>query len=465
MSSLARSPRFLRGAALVLLGLFSIVFAFDEVTLAGNDATRFAVIQAVGEQQVFHIENTAFRSVDVVRANGHVFSDKPLPLAWSAGMIHRAVHFLTGWNFTDNYFLLVWLYNVLIGFTVNVLLFWWIFNAFRRVRRGTLVLKWVLALGLVFSTWLLSYSVLLNNHTPAALTILGCYILLEKFRRAPSVKTAFPAGIAAGGTVCFDLPIGGLCCAASVLAIGAMDKKLSRAAIAAAGALIMLAAYELLNFHAYNTWLPLYIAGTTGTYQVPQAPGIGYWIEALAGYRGFFLYQPFLFLGLWFSKRESIPDRAMLLLALAGIVVYLVITEEFGGWAYGFRYLIPLIPILYYRAGRMVLLKASPRFRSLAAVLLLWGIVTSAVGAYVPFCVSYERGRSVQDHFTVFVRSSFLGNLMCASFEYAPDSPLTQALIRHYGDRIAMKFLYESACNMKKTELIQKVMNRKGPRP
>jgi hypothetical protein len=188
----------------------------------------------------------------------------------------------------------------------------------------------------------------------------------------------------------------------------------------------------------------------------------GYIVETLIGWRGFFLYQPFLLLGMIPCKQESIPDRCMYMTSIAAILFYCTNTIEFGGAAYGFRYLIPIIPVLYYRAGKMLLqyTRYPVRKKFLTVILLLWGMATAAAGAYAPFCVAFEGSRSPEGHFTRTVRSSFAGNLLCAGFEYAPDSRLTQALIRHYGKSCAYRFLYESYFNLKRPDLIRKVQEK-----
>ena len=152
----------------------------------------------------------------------------------------------------------------------------------------------------------------------------------------------------------------------------------------------------------------------------------------------------------------------MYFFTLAGIVFYCTGTNEFGGAAYGFRYLIPLIPVLYYRSCKLLLFATWNRKAKTVctAVLLLWGLVSALVGAYAPFCVAFEGYRSPAGHFTRVVRSSFGGNLLCASFEYAPDSVLTEKLIRHYGKATAYRFLYESYFNLKRPDLIRQTLNR-----
>ena len=206
-------------AGIAILAVFALVYSKTDVTLIGLEAARFSVVQAVGEQNVFHIENTVFKSVDRIVRDGHVYSDKPLPLGWTLGMFYKIPHRLFGLNFTDHYYLSVYLVNLLFSGTVNVLIFVWMFRMFCRVRRGSPYLKFFLALGVSLGTWLLSYSVTLNNHTPAALGVLGLYIVLEKFRRVPSRVPAVMAGLAAGGVAACDLPAGAVFAVAAVTGV------------------------------------------------------------------------------------------------------------------------------------------------------------------------------------------------------------------------------------------------------
>ena len=455
------TPRQILLTGILLLGIFAAAGAFTDTTLSGNDATRFAVVQAVGEQHVFHIENTEFKTVDMVRRDGHIYSDKPLLLGWSLGMIHRAVHAVTRWSFPENYSFLIWFYNALTGFALNVLLFSWLFNMLRRVRKGSLPVKGLLAFAGVAGTWILSYSVTLNNHVPAALAVCGVYIMLEKFRQKPSSPLACGIGAVAGLATGLDIPLGLLCCGTASLAVRQMTPGKNMFYTAAGSAAVVFLCGSL-NFAAYGTWVPLYLAGTTGTFHPTLMLDPGYWVETLIGWRGFFLYQPFLLFGLIPQKKETVPDRWMYFFTLAGIVFYCTGTNEFGGAAYGFRYLIPLIPVLYYRSCKFLLFAAWNRKTKIVcpAVLLLWGGVTALVGAYAPFCVAFEGYRSPAGHFTRVVRSSFGGNLLCAGFEYAPDSVLTKNLIRHYGKAAAYRFLYESYFNLKRPDLIRKTLNR-----
>ena len=67
---------------------------------------------------------------------------------------------------------------------------------------------------------------------------------------------------------------------------------------------------------------------------------------------GLFSYQPFSFFSRCRGRiscggegRFSHVDKVFLVAAAAVMLFYLFFTVEFGGWAYGFRYLMPVIPI------------------------------------------------------------------------------------------------------------------------
>ena len=458
---------------IAFLALAALLYSQPEVSISGNESTRFAVIQAVGEQHVFHIEKTNFRTVDRVIRNNHVYSDKPLPIGWGLGMVHRVLHGVTGWNFFDNYNLLIYLFNLGFSGAINILLFVWSFRQFCRVRRGSVPLKFLLALGMCIGTWLFSYSVTVNNHTPAALAVLGLYIVLEKYRRRPSRRLAAAAGLTAGLVAAADLPVGAIFAVAAVAALWLLAPRRERisAETACIGCGLAVGVWLLLlNYTAYGTVVPLYVAGSEGTFRVVN-PGwayrMSYFFECLLGCRGLFSYQQFLLFALpgayflWRGGRFSRVDKVFLVAVAAVMLFYLFFTVEFGGWAYGFRYLVPVIPILWLFAGRWLL---EAHFRLLkcavAAPLIAAGVVTALAGAYSPFCVAYEGVNSPPGHFTRNVRSTFLGNVFAWSFASDENSALTRALLRHYGPADSMNFLHNTYFNLKRPDLLRKVAER-----
>lgn len=454
-----------RALGVTILALFALTHSLARVGMSGNETSRFATIQAVLEQNTFAIENTVFGTVDKVRKrsgrDGHTYSDKPPFPAFVVGVCLKPVRAVTKWNFREHREKLVYLVDLVVGGIVNILLFWWLFNLFRRVRRGSVEAKFLLALGSVMGSWLLSYSVVLNNHTPAALCVLGLYVALWKFSRRPTFRAAALAGLACGILGALEIPGGvifGLALVPALIFAAPPEKRVDRVLAAACVVAFAALCVFILNYVAYRNPLPLYL-GQGGSFR----PGthsksyVGYAVECLFTCRGIFSYQPFLLLAfpaLWFRRKglraaEWVTVAATLVFTL----FYLLLTNEYGGWAYGFRYLIPVIPVWSYLAGSWILTVPDRTKRvclgALAAVLILWGLVTSFVGAYFPFCCSFEGFRTPPRHFARSVRSSFGGNLLCWSYEHCSESALTRALIRHYGEKAALEHLFWSFVNMR----------------
>lgn len=460
-----------RWAGTALLALFAVFNSLEEIGMSGNEASRFATVQAVAEQHTFAIERTNFRTVDKLFFDGHLYSDKPPFLAWCVGMALRPVLALSGWNFVDNYHLLVYLVDLVVVGGVNILLFRWLFNQFRRVGRGTVEAKFLLALGSVLGSWLLSYSVVLNNHTPAALCVLGIFVALWKYTRRPGYAPAVLAALGCGALCGLDIPGGAIFSLALVPALmAAAPPEKRREHVPAALCAVSASALGLfvLNYAAYRRVLPLYIVNG-GSF----SPGFGgkspwgYAAECLFTCRGLFSYQPFLLLalpGVWLLRGKlRAAEWIMLAASVLFAVFYIAVTNEFGGAAYGFRYLIPAIPLWSFYAGRAVLGARRKRAAGAAAgVLLLWGVVTGVTGAYFPFCLAFEGNRTPPGHFSRVVRSTFGGNLLCRSFEHDPGSALTRALVRYYGAEAAYPHLHHSFFSMKRTDLLARLNDIRG---
>jgi hypothetical protein len=418
-----------------------------DVSMAGMEASRLALVEAIADQGVYHIENTHFRTVDKVIRNNHIYSDKPPTLSWCAAQVSKVITFCTGKNFTTSYAFMVFVHNMIFGSLVNALIFLWLFRLLCRSARGNLKLKLLFALLCCCGSWLFSYMTIFSNHVPAALAVTGAMVSLDKYRRRKDRRAAAWAGFSAGVLFTLDFVCGAVFLAAAASAVWFTADKETRwkhsLRCAASGACIILFSVSL-NHAAYGTVLPLYVA-SGGTF----TPGTGdkntlmYFVETLFSYRGLFSYQIFLMLvfpAVWYMRRKlKANDIAMLAAAFAVIVIYGVITNEFGGFSYGFRYLIPVIPLFYYYAAKWVLDSRSRRLTILAAVLGVAGIIPAYIGAYEPMCVAFEGHRSPPGHFTRTIRSTFMSNLLAWSYE--SDLFLTGHLIEHYGRKESFRCL------------------------
>ena len=418
-----------------------------DVSMAGMEASRLALVEAIADQGVYHIENTHFRTVDKVIRNNHIYSDKPPTLSWCAAQVSKVITFCTGKNFTNSYAFMVFIHNMIFGSLVNALIFLWLFRLLCRSARGNIKLKLFFALLCCCGSWLFSYMTIFSNHVPAALAVTGEMVSLDKYRRRKDKRAAAWAGFSAGLLFTLDFVCGAVFLAAAAAAVWFTAERETRwkhsLRCAASGACIVLFSVSL-NHAAYGTVLPLYVAsGGTFTPGTDDKNMLMYFVEMLFTCRGLFSYQIFLLLvfpAVWFMRRKlKANDIAMLAAALAVIIIYGVITNEFGGFSYGFRYLIPVIPVFYFYAAKWVLESRSRKLTVAAAVLGIAGIIPAYIGAYEPMCVAFEGHRSPPGHFTRTIRSTFMSNLLAWSYE--SDSFLTDHLIRYYGKKDTFRCL------------------------
>ena len=416
-----------------------------DVSMAGMEASRLALVEAIADQGVYHIENTHFRTVDKVIRNNHIYSDKPPTLSWCAAQVSKVITLFSGKNFTNSYAFMVFMLDMLFGCLVNALIFLWLFRHLCRSARGSVKLKLLFAMLCCCGSWLFSYMTIFSNHVPAALAVMGMLVSLDKYRRRQDKRAAAWAGFSGGVLFTLDFVCGAAFLAAAVPAVwflAAKEQRFKHALRCAASGLCVILFSVSLNHAAYGTILPLYVAsGGTFTPGTDDKNMLMYFVEMLFTYRGLFSYQLFLLLvfpAIWFMRRKlKVNDIAMLSASFATIIIYGVITNEFGGFSYGFRYLIPVIPVFYFYASKWVLESRNAKLTCCAVILGVIGIIPAYIGAYEPMCVAFEGYRSPEGHFTRTIRSTFMSNLLAWSYETAPASALTTALIRHYGEKDA----------------------------
>ncbi len=464
-----RKVKLFKAAGILFLLIFALLYSHVEVGMSGIESGRFATIQAVAEQGVFHIEKCNFRTVDRTVRNNHVYHDKLPFLPFVAGLAYKPFHRLCGVNFVDNYHLSIYLINFLTGAVVNIFLFLWLFDLLRSIKKGSLILKFALSLSCIAGSWIISYSTMLNNHTPAALAVLGVFVALMRYEKINSPRAALLAGFSAGVAGLLELLCGfffGLAAVGGIFFAAPREKKISHTLLAAGAGLFCLAGGLLLNYYAYGTFLPLYMGslGVKGTFSIGfQSDPVYYWYHALIGDRGILLYTPFLLCGLWaccrYWKKMYIAERSLLLSSAGFMLFYLTCTNEFGGQSYGLRYFIPIIPVLWYQGAKAVLEMEKRKFViPLTAFLIIWGVATGLAGAYFPFSIGNEGERSPKGHFTRNF-SSFGGNLLCWSYEYFPRSSLTANLLERYGLPDSVLYMYWSFFHRKRIDMLERMQH------
>jgi len=449
-------------SCVVFLFLLISMLTKSEVTLAGNESSRLGTVQALAEQNTFATNKTAFQSVDRIVIDGRVYSDKPLPMMVIHGMMYKLIAAVSGISFNTHYYLSIFLTNLLGIGLLNIILFILFFKRLDRDVDAPFVSKIFLSISLLTSTLLLSYGISMNNHTPAALLLWMLSMQLMDYPNKNTMFTPFLIGITAGSLFDLEIPVGGLFGVAAFLIVllTSKERKYEKTAVYSIGGILPIIVMGCINYIALGRIIPQYL-GAGGSYSPNISTWqsvIGYFVDILLGGRGFFSYMPAMLfiIPVLLLNRKIFKNCAelIILLTLAAVVLfYGVFTSEYGGWAYGFRYLIPIIPVVWYFIAR----EYAPKIHSwqyfLLVVLILWGTGTCYIGAYNPWCSCYENERTPPVVVEYYIRNTCAANLLCMSFEHDPESALSRFLIfKVYGQRLAVAYLNQAFINTKKND-------------
>jgi hypothetical protein len=428
--------------------VFALAFALyaagvhPRVFAAGNDTSRFAQIEALVDLGSTSIERSRFgATIDRVELDGRSYSNKPPLLALVGAAVYAPLAAVTGWRLGDPTTggrAITVLVLVLVALPAA-----WCVASFDRLlaRHPGLAPRWRAAttVALAAGTLLWSYSGTLNNHVPAA-------ALLVAALAATAGGRPLVAGLACGLAGAIDhLPGFGLAPFLGWAAARAAPAPRRAAVHFAAGVGAGLVAALAANRTVTGSALPAkMLAGAIdlsatagpelGGVVLPQ--GAGYPLEVLFGGHGLFLVSPVLVAGaagLVAAWRRPPFASATLWRALgAGIAVQIVghalIAGSYGGWAYGFRYLLPIQPLLLVAAPAIL---GGRGGRWLLAVALLPSVAFAGLGAYHPWPPAFEQATRV-DPVAAMVTRPVGANAAALAVELAPDSRCTEALGRRF---------------------------------
>ena len=391
---------------------------------AGNDASRWAQVESLIDYGSASIEPSRFHgTVDRVAIGGREYSNKPPLLALAGAALYAPLEAATGWRLGDPVTggRVIWLLTVLlVGLpgALTVALF------DRGLGRGAGEREepappWrtLLTVALAAGTLLLTFGVTFDSHVPAACLLLVAALAARGGRPLAS-------GLATGAAGALDLLPGFgmapfLAWALAAPAAGRRGRLL-RFALGVAAGLVLLAASDF----AITGW-PLPTKLVPGAVDVAAAAGPSvagvvlpqdplYPLEILFGWHGLFTVSPVLLFGaagLLLRVRSRPPQDstdagrrtfwvALGLGILAQIGGHALVAGSYGGWSYGFRYLVPVQPLLMLAApaalaagsGRSSRSSRSRSWtRALFAAVLPVSILFAALGAYHPWPPAFEQ--------------------------------------------------------------------------
>jgi hypothetical protein len=164
---------------------------------------------------------------------------------------------------------------------------------------------------------------------------------------------------------------------------------------------------------------------------VPLPKNWIYPLQCLFGWHGFFTVSPVLLFGAIglgiaikqktpFKRQDSIYIGSAVLVMLLG---YAFFVGSLGGWSYGIRYLIPIMPILLFFIP--VVLKTMRV--SLFVFVLALSTLFALIGTYNPWPPVYEP--EIDPHpIASLVKNPIGGNLSAWMREYIGEGPLSDAI-------------------------------------
>ena len=487
--------RFRATGAIVFLSTLAFLapLVHRRVFGAGNDASRFAQIEALVDQDRTSIEASRYGwTVDRVTIDGHDYSNKPPLLALAGALVYAAIARITGLGFGANEAAVVYLLNLLLVAAPTA---WLVARFHCTLRRrwggaagalapdapapgasaGPIAASGDRTLALVTTalaagTILTSFSTTLNNHTvTAALLFAAC--------EAAWSGGAIAAGAFAALAFCVDT-VPGLVFAP---ALGAMvhaargRRGLGRYLGAlAAGAVLFLAA----DLYVYGNPLPAKMIPGAVDFSSRMAPSVAgvllpsswsYPLSALFGWHGFFTVSPVLLFGAAGMARSlradhPIPRRFTLLLAAACAVLiagHVLLVGSYGGWSYGFRYLIPIVPVLLFYAPAVM----GPLGRRVFVPILAVSILFALLGAYNPWPPVDEPGTGRNPVASV-VTNPVGGNWAALLRQCVPGGALAESSARLFvaGDRSARDHYFRLFFASKgDVETMQRIPEGAGP--
>jgi len=435
MRAFADSPPGVRklwvfGATLALTACLT----HGRVFLGGNDASRFAQIEALVDLGHTHIGESRYAwTVDRVTIDGRDYSNKPPVLSLIAAGVYAVVEWVGGLSFARHEAATVYLLTlILIGGSSAWLCARFYGELARRYPGSSERIRLLTTAALAAGTILATFSTTFNNHTPAAACLFAACSEAWNGR-------SWRAGTWLGLTALID-PAPGLVFApmlAVVLASAAGRAKLKGYLLALAVAAVVFAAanYGICGWPLPPKMVPGAVDHSSGFASsvagvlLPDDPW--YPIACLFGWHGFFSVSPVLLLGaaglaVAIRAGEPLPRRSSAALAMGCAIMiggHAALAGSYGGWSYGFRYLIPIVPVLLFFAPPLVARLGS----AVVLPLLLVCVFTAWIGAYHPWPPGYEQ-EAGKDPLASIVVNPIGGNLAAWVNRNLPGSTLAERL-------------------------------------
>ncbi len=248
----------------------------ESTFFSANDRSRWCTVRSLGDAGTYAIDDVIVRgqpihwdSIDKVRHVGpdgkmHDYSSKPTLLPTLVAGKYLAVKWVTGFSLAENP-VIVSRILLLLTNVIPWAIFLWFFAKFINsvpVRDWT---RYYLLACAGFATFLSTFSNSLNNHVPAAISVMiALYFLSQIWRHANERWWAFAcAGFFATFAFAFELPAAAFTGCAGLICLLRSPVKTCAAFVPAA--LLVLTGIVGTNYVAHGDWRPAYAHRKDGT--------------------------------------------------------------------------------------------------------------------------------------------------------------------------------------------------------
>lgn len=398
-----------QGEYIKIFVIFFILFAIltKPNFLGANDASRMAQIQSIVEYGSFIIDKSVFvNTIDKYFFNQHFYSDKPPILALYASPFYFVLKHL-GFSFAQRFYATCYL----VTFSSIGLLSVLGLVVFRRILREFLDVgsEWADVTTFVTGagTLILPYSVVFNNHVPSGVLILLGYYFFLRYKEDHKVAQIVYSGLffSLAGSIdinCFlFIP---------VMLVASARRSVKTGLIFGMACIPVVALYLFLNLYTSGSFVPPAMNASLWNY-----PGSAFDSETLSGLanhkgglevlqyafhmligdRGLIMHSLILVFAIWGffityrRKWRSIYQSEYFYIVLASglyILIYILRTTNYSGWAFGVRWFASLMLILCLPIGQLERkVSASRTVRSLFTGVAILSICIAIVGSYNPF--------------------------------------------------------------------------------
>ena len=351
------------GAAITLVFLLAFATLTKTRPESWNDIARIAAIESLVERGTWAIDDSAWLELteDKIFLDGKYYSDKMPVLSFLGTAPYAVLRYGFGASLAPDCRVCAypWLSVILVAVPAAVML--WLFFDFARRKNVPVWIALIGTFALGLGTMIFPYALVFNNHVPTAACVFASYYLLT---RAPNSRAALlGAGVLAALAVAIDV-------LAAIIALSLVVMAFARArgqfAYFLVGAGIPLVVTALLDYQIARTVMPPYFlpegynypgaaaAVTVGGLGTPD-DHVAYAFRMFLGGKGLFAYNPLLLFA--FAGAASVALNRKHPLWIEGLAtgssfvawsLFLATqTGNYGGTAYGERWFIVAIPILF----------------------------------------------------------------------------------------------------------------------